>query len=258
MAQELVNKADKQAMIALKKHGNTIIWVIVIVLLGYFGWEYYQKNHAKVDTVAADLYTSIDERSDALRLAAQNPDLDKAAKEMATKEEAVLFADIDRLASEHPDTAYAWQALMLKARQQSDGGRLSDAIITLEKAQSLTVKDDGLMALAHLRLARVLLDNNEADKALQIANKELPTAFEGSRQEVLGDIYVAKNEIEQAKKAYTAAWEALRERQENRAVLTLKLQSLGVEVEEITPKTPIVANPMPVQQKELGIDASES
>ncbi|MDO4442033.1 MAG: tetratricopeptide repeat protein [Moraxella sp.] len=236
---------DKQAMSALKKHGGKIVWVIIGVLAVYFGFEYYQKNYAKIDTVAADMYTAIDERNNALKLAAQNPDLGDDAKAALTKDEAALFAEIDKLVSEHPDTVYAWQALMLKARHQADANKLPDAIKTLEQAQGIKLDDEGLKALTELRLARVLLDNNEADKALTVANKELPKAFEASRQEVLGDIYIAKNDLEQAKTAYVAAWEALRERQENRAVLSLKLQSLGIEVEPIAPKEPVVANALP-------------
>lgn len=240
MTQETMT--DKDAKNALKKHGNTIFWAIIVVLAGYFGWEYYQKNYAKVDTVAADMYTAIDEQNNALKIAQQNPDLDESAKATIAKDESALFAKIDELAANHPDTAYAWQALMLKARHQVDANNLADAIKTLEQAQELKLDDEGLLAMVDLRLARVLLDNNEVDKALALANKTLPKAFEASRQEILGDVYVAKNDLEQAKTAYAAAWEALRERQENRAVLTLKLQSLGVEVAPIVGKEPVVAN----------------
>lgn len=232
---------DKDAMNTLKKHGGNIVWAIILVLAGYFGWEYYQKNYAKVDTVAADMYTAIDERNDVLKLAKQNPDLDATAKQAVAQDEATMFAQIDKLVAEHPDTAYAWQALMLKARHQSDAGNLAEATKTLEQAQTLKVDDAGLLAMTDLRLARVLLDNQEVDKALTLVNKELPKAFEASRQEIIGDVYVAKNDLEKAKEAYTAAWEALRERQENRAVLTLKLQSLGVEVTPIEPKAAVVA-----------------
>jgi predicted negative regulator of RcsB-dependent stress response len=250
MTKDSSNMTDKQAMSALKKHGSTIIWVILAVLAGYFGWEYYQKNYAKVDTVAADMYTNIDERNEVIKLAKQNPDLDAAAQESTAKDEAALFADIDKLVAEHPNTAYAWQGLMLKARHQADAGKLADAIATLEQAQTLKLDEQGLAAMTDLRLGRVLLDNNEADKALELANKELPAAFEASRQELLGDIYIAKNDTENAKKAYVAAWEALRERQEQRAVLSLKLQSLGVEVTPITPRTPVVAAPVQASQPE--------
>lgn len=243
---------DKQAMNSLKKHGNTIVWVILVVLAGYFGWEYYQKNYAKVDTIAADKYTNIDERYEILNLAKQNPDLDVLAKENLTKDELALFADIDELVVKHPNTAYAWQALMLKARHQTDLGKLSDAISTLKQAQALKVDDQGLSAMTDLRLGRVLLDNQEVDKALELANKQLPKAFEASRQELLGDIYIAKNDTDNAKKSYLSAWEVLRERQEQRAILGLKLQSLGVEVAPITLRTPVVATPASMRQSKNG------
>lgn len=243
MSQQSANTTDKQAMSALKQHGGTIVMAILLVLAGYFGWEYYQKNYAKVDTVAADMYTAIDDRSNALRVAQQNPDLDAAAKQSVANDEAALFADIDQLVAAHGDTVYAWQALMIKARQQTDANDLAGAVTTLNQATTVSVIDEGLLAITKLRYAQAMLANGDADGALTVVNESMPQAFEASRQELLGDIHVTKNQTEQAKQAYAAAWEALRERQENRAVLTLKLQSLGVEVAPIAPRTPVVATP---------------
>lgn len=243
MTKDASNMTDKQAMNALKKHGFKIIWAILGVLVIYFGWEYYQKNYAKVDTVAADMYATIDERNEMLKLTKQNPDLDGVAKTALNKDETALFTDIDTLVDKHPNTVYAWQGLMLKARHQTDENKLTDAIATLEKAKSLKIGDAGLLAITDLRLGYVLLDNKELEKALTLANKQLPEAFEASRQELLGDIYVAKNDLDNAKKAYLAAWEVLRKRQEKRAVLTLKLQSLGVEAAPIAPRQSAVTKP---------------
>ncbi|MFL1732166.1 YfgM family protein [Moraxella oculi] len=234
------NMADKQAMSALKQHGSSIILVILVVLAGYFGWEYYQKNYAKIDTVAADLYTTIEENDDALRLAQYNAE-DESAKQVMNARKDALFTDIDKLVATHGNTIYAWQALMIKARQQTQANDLAGAVVTLDQATKIDLGDEGLLAMTKIRHARAMLANGDTDKALKIANESMPSAFEASRQEMLGDIYVAKNDIEQAKQSYTAAWEALRERQENRAVLTLKLQSLGVEVEPIAQKTPVIA-----------------
>lgn len=234
---------DKEAMSALKQHGNKIVWAIIIVLAGYFGWQYYQNNYAKIDTVAADAYTHITERNDALNLGLENPDLDDAAKAELAKEKSTLFADIDKLVTAHGKSAYAWQALMIKARHQSDDGQYKEAITTLKQAQNVPLDDLGLMAMTDLRLVQVLLANKEIDAALELANKAQPKAFEGSRQELLGDIFIVKNDVEAAKKAYLAAWELLRERQENRSLLSVKMQALGLTPEPIIPKAPIVAEP---------------
>lgn len=236
---ELVTN-DKEAMSALKQHGSKIVWAIIIVLASFFGWQYYQKNYAKIDTVAADFYTQIAERNDALNLGLENPDLDDTAKAELAKEKTALLADIDKLVAEHGKTAYAWQALMIKARHQSDDGQYANAIATIKQAQNISLDDAGLAALTDLRLGQLLLANNEIDEALSIANKPLPKAFDISRQELLGDIYLAKNDEEAAKKAYAAAWELLKARQESRSLLSLKMQALGMTPELITPKSPVV------------------
>lgn len=237
------NKADSQSMNALKQHGEKIIYAVLVVLAVFFGWQYYQKNYAKIDTVAADAYTSISMRDEQLLQAANNPSLDEAAQKQLADDEAKLLADIDALVAEHGDTVYAWQALMIKARHQTDNADLAGAVTTLNQATTINLDDEGLLAMTKLRYARAMLANNDIDGALAVANESMPEAFEPSRQELLGDVYLAKNDTENAKKAYLAAWDVLRERQENRAVLALKLQSLGVTVEPIEVPTVVAAEP---------------
>lgn len=226
---------DKQAMSALKQHGNKIVWAVLVVLIGYFGWEFYQKNYAKIDTVAADSYTLISEKNEALA-----NQTDKAA---LAKEQEALFADIDKLVAEHGKTAYAWQALMIKARHQSDSGQHSEAVATLKQAEAINLDDEGLTAITKLRLGQSLLAAGSVDEALGIANGEFPKAFENSKQELLGDIYVLKNDMDNAKKSYQLAWDGLSQRGESRSLLSLKMQSLGMTPIPITPKYQVVATP---------------
>ncbi|UNU73554.1 tetratricopeptide repeat protein [Moraxella nasovis] len=234
------NQDNQQALNALKQHGSKILWAIILVLAAFFGWQYYQNHYAKVDVVAADSYASISQRNDAVILAEQNPDLDDTAKKALADDKARLYTDIDKLVAEHGDSVYAWQALMLKARHQSDEEDYQAAADSLNQAAAIKLDDAGLMAITDLRLAQVLLAKGDADGAKAVMQKALPEAFEASKQEVLGDIYVAKNDIENAKAAYTAAWESLRDRQEERALLSLKLQSLGVEVEPISTPSVVI------------------
>lgn len=236
------NSADKQSLIALKQHGEKIIYAVLVVLAVFFGWQYYQKHYAKVDTVAADAYTSILARDERLSQAANAPSLDDATKKQLADEETKLFTDIDALVAKHGDSVYAWQALMIKARHETANDNLAGAVTTLNQATTVSGIDEGLLAITKIRYARAMLANKDADGAMAVANETMPMAFEASRQELLGDIFLTKNDIENAKTAYSAAWEALRERQENRAVLALKLQSLGVTVKPIESPT-VVAMP---------------
>lgn len=232
---------DKQAMTALKKHGGNIVLVIVVVLAGFFGWQFYQKNYAKIDTVAADSYVAIANEQESLTLLAQNPD----AKAQFDSEKDKLFAQIDTLVTAHGDSVYAWQALMTKAFYQAESEDYKNASETLIKATQVPLEDKGLLAISRLQLAEVQLANGDVEAALSTIGSDFPEAFESSRLEVLGDVYVAKKDNDNAKQAYEKAWALLSKRQENRALLKLKMQALGLEPADIEGKAAIVAQ-MPV------------
>lgn len=225
---------------ALKQYGSYIITAILLALAGYFGWTYWQENHARVDTVAADHYADIQRLNEEVSLAAQNPDLEPEALTALADSRTQLNKDIDSLVSTHGGSIYAWQALMIKARSQVDSDDFAGAGESLKKALAIDLGDAGLNAITRLRYAETLLASGDADAALAEANNDLPSSFEASQQEVLGDIYVAKNDNKAAIQAYNNAWELLRKRQETRAVLALKMESLGSIPEPISEQTALI------------------
>lgn len=244
------------SMQALKKYGGNIITVILLALAGYFGWTYWQNNHARVDTVAADYYADIQRLNEEVKLAAQNPDLEAEALTALADSRTQLNKDIDALVSTHGDSIYAWQALMIKARQQVDSDDFSGATESLKKALAIDLGDAGLNAITRLRYAETLLSAGDVDAALAEANNDLPGSFDASQQELLGDIYLAKNDKDAAIKAYSNAWELLRKRQETRAVLALKMESLGIVPEPITSQAELVQASAPVLPEALTVEES--
>lgn len=226
------NASDNQ-MEALKTYGGYILTAILLALAGYFGWTYWQTNHARVDTVAADHYADIQQLNNEVTLAAQNPDLEADAKQVLVSNQEQLNKDIDDLVATHGDSVYAWQALLIKARQQADAGDFSGASKSLSQASTIDLQDAGLKAITQLRYAQAQLAGGQADAALETLSQELPGTFEASKQELLGDVYQAKGDKAAATQAYNNAWELLRDRQENRAILAMKLESLGIAVEPI-------------------------
>lgn len=249
------------SMQALKQYGSNIAMVILLALAGYFGWTYWQNNHARVDTVAADQYADIQRLNEEVNLAAQNPDLEAEALTALADSRGQLNDNIDTLVNTHGDSVYAWQALMIKARVQVDNDDFAGASKTFEQALAIDLGDAGLSAIARLRYAETLLAAGDTDAALSEANNDMPSSFEGSQQELLGDIYLAKNDKDLAVKAYNNAWELLRKRQETRAVLALKMESLGIVPEPIAARTDLIqastAPAIPVAEAEAGeIDTS--
>ena len=221
------------SMQALKQYGGNIITVILLALAGYFGWTYWQNNYARVDTVAADQYADIQLLNEQVSLSAQNPDLEAEALTALAASRKQLNDNIDTLVSTHGSSVYAWQALMIKARGQVDSDDFAGARKSFEQALAIDLGDAGLAAIARLRYAETLLAAGDTEAALTEAKSDMPSSFEGSQQELLGDIYLAQNDKDAAVKAYNNAWELLRKRQESRAVLALKMESLGIVPEPI-------------------------
>lgn len=236
------------SMQALKQYGSYIVTAILLALAAYFGWTYWQNNHARVDTVAADHYADIQRLNEEVSLASQNPDLEAEAQASLTESRKKLDKDIDALVSTHGNSVYAWQALMIKARQQVDSDDFKGAGETFKKALTIDLGDAGLEAITRLRYAKTLLAAGDANAALAEANNDMPSSFEASQQELLGDIYLAQNNKDAAIKSYNNAWELLRSRQETRAVLALKMESLGIVPEPIAPQAGLIQEPaMPAQ-----------
>lgn len=245
------------SMQALKQYGSYIVTAILLALAAYFGWTYWQNNHARVDTVAADHYADIQRLNEEVSLASQNPDLEAEAQEALAQSRTQMNEDIDALVSKHGDSVYAWQALMIKARQQVDNDEFAEAGETLKKALAIDLGDAGLQAITRLRYATTLLAAGDADAALAQANNDMPSSFEASQQELLGDIYLAQGNKDSAIQSYNNAWELLRSRQETRAVLALKMESLGVMPEPIDEQASLIQESTLAEQP-LVTDAAEN
>lgn len=245
------------SMQALKQYGGNIVTIILLALAGYFGWTYWQNNHARVDTVAADQYADIQLLNEQVSLAAQNPDLEAEALTALDASRTQLNSDIDSLVSAHGESIYAWQALMLKSRLQADSDDFAAAADSLKQALAIELDDAGLKAITRLRYAQVLLAAGEVEAALSEAKSDLPSSFEASQQELLGDIYQAQNNNDAAIKAYNNAWKLLSARNEPRAVLALKMESLGLYPEPIEAQTSLIEQPASPESSAQALDTSD-
>lgn len=234
ISKEAEQQAQKDASIEkLKKHGGNIVTAIAVVLAAYFGWEYFQSRGASVDTVASDQFAQIQNLNQQYNIAMQNPEQTDEMKALLAKSEQQMNASIDALVANHGDTIYAWQALSIKARNQMDNEDYAGASQTLKAATEVSAIDAGLKAMTNLRYAQALLADGKIDEAKSIAGAEVPNAFEATKQELMGDIHVAENDTEAAKQTYQNAWDLLADRQEYRAMLALKMESLGMDFEAI-------------------------
>ena len=234
---KLVND-EQQSLGALKQYGGYIVSAIMLVLAGYFGWTYWQKHGGNIDTAAANDFAKIQsDQNNIETLTTQAASDTKPQAQLATAQ-TNLSKDLGEFVAKHDNSVYTWQALMLQAKQQTDKNDLKAAAATLQKASQLTLKDDGLKAIAILRQAHVLLSDNQADAAQKRLQSPLPAAFEASKLEILGDIANQRGDKKAAATHYQKAWQLIEQRNQNnpnpqdRALLRIKMESLGLSVKQ--------------------------
>ena len=234
---KLVND-EQQSLSALKQYGGYIVSAIMLVLAGYFGWTYWQKHGGNIDTAAANDFAKIQSDQNNIETLTTQAASDTKAQAQLTTAQTNLDKDLSEFVAKHDNSVYTWQALMLQAKQQTDKNDLKAAAATLQKASQLTLKDDGLKAIAILRQAQVLLSDNQADAAQKRLQSPLPAAFEASKLEILGDIANQQGDKKAAATHYQKAWQLIEQRNQNnpnpqdRALLRIKMESLGLSVKQ--------------------------
>lgn len=234
---KLVND-EQQSLGALKQYGGYIVSAIMLVLAGYFGWSYWQKHGGNIDTAAANDFAKIQSDQNNIETLTTQAATDPKAQAQLATAQTNLSKDLGEFVANHDNSVYTWQALMLQAKQQTDNNDLKAAAATLQKTSQLTLKDDGLKAIAILRQAQVLLSDNQADAAQKRLQSPLPAAFEASKLEILGDIANQRGDKKAAATHYQKAWQLIEQRNQNnpnpqdRALLRIKMESLGLSVKQ--------------------------
>jgi predicted negative regulator of RcsB-dependent stress response len=210
-----------------KKYGSSVLSGVLIALIAYFGWTYWQnKTLAEAQLETAKVQQLMDEA------AAVDPNNTNAL--------LALTKTADEIVKRAPDSAQAIQTQLLMAKLAYDKADYAGAEKALQKVAASKVDDAGLKQIVHLRLAYAQLAQNKYDEALKSLDAVNEAAFKATADEARGDVYVAKNEIENAQKAYQSAWDGLVERQQERQILQIKLESVGILVDDPEIERPVL------------------
>jgi predicted negative regulator of RcsB-dependent stress response len=170
----------------LRESGPTMLAAVLIVLLGYGGWRYWQNRKTNIALAAEGRYEQV--------LSALNQGNLALGSTLA-----------DRLIQEYPNTPYAVQADLMAARVAVQNNQLADAAKRLRHVLDTTQKDTEMQLLVRLRLARVLLGQNQPDEALKLIDGVQTGAFASRFAEVRGDALLAKGDRAGALQAYRSA-----------------------------------------------------
>ena len=209
-----------------KKYGSAMVSGILIALIAFFGWEYWQKkNLTETQNQTAKVQKLMD---DVQATAGQ-------ANAFATVSEAA-----DKIVKHDANAVQAIQTQFILAKLAYDKQDYAAAEKALKTVENSKVKDAGLVQVVKLRLADAQLAQKKYDAALKTLTSVTEPAFKATAEELRGDIYVAKKDTAAAAKAYQSAWDTLLERKQERQLLQIKLESVGVLVEDPEIERPIL------------------
>lgn len=191
-----------------KEHGNLVLGVVTVALAlfaAWNGWKWYVRTQA---VQAAALYET-------LQKAARVGDA-KAARDAA-----------GTILEKYSSTTYAPLAALISAKVSYQSGDPKTAKAQLQWVVE-NAKSEELRAIARMRLASVLVDENAYDDALKTLEAKRSAGFEALYLSLKGDILLAQKKTTEARLAYRSALEKIDPKDvPMRESLRLKLDSLG-------------------------------
>jgi predicted negative regulator of RcsB-dependent stress response len=190
----------------IKQYGLTVLAGILIAVLITSGWQYWQNYRYRILTHASAVYDEM------LALRAQN-------------NAHGMVVQANKLITHYPKTPYAVMAALVLSRNAVVDKNYSEAIKQLNWAKDHT-KNTSIKEIARIRIARILIAQKEYDKAFDILKHIDDNNFIGMIDEVRGDAYLAKNDIESARKAYQLALNELPHADISRPILQMKFANL--------------------------------
>jgi predicted negative regulator of RcsB-dependent stress response len=195
----------------LTENGSAIVMGLVIAFGGLFGfkqWQGWQENSRQQAAVEFEVMSDL--------LSAGQLD--------------AAVANFQNLQDDYTNSPYTSMAALQFARARIESNQ-PDLAIGLYEYVMENGYPKAMKVIARERLARVLLDQGQADTALALIDGATDiTGFESRFAEVRGDIHFDQGRIEQAREAYLEALELLEAGAGDRGFLVLKLESIGAEI----------------------------
>lgn len=191
----------------IKQYGLVILTGVALAILAMTGWRYWQQRELRINSHASAVYDEM------LTMRAQN-------NLQATEIQA------EKLFTHYPKTTYSQFAALTLARDAV----LNHNYPVAETNLQWVIDNSSTKAfrqIARDRLARLWLEQGQAQRAVDLLGTVDDTHFNGLTFEVKGDAYLALNQPDQARAAYEAALNALPNAEVLRPLLQMKIDNLA-------------------------------
>lgn len=197
------------------ENGRGIVTGIVLALVGYFGYQWWQASERSKAEEASNLYQSFVEAVSANDGQPDNKQL-TTAKSLAQE-----------LKEKFAKRIYASQASLRLAALSAKDNDLETAASQLQWVLDNS-DEESLKLLAKRRLAAVLAARGKREEALKLVSGDVPPPFAALYSETRGDILLQQSDKAAARAAYQQALaQLLPEQQGNRRLLEMKAESLA-------------------------------
>lgn len=197
-----------------KENGRTVVIGVVLGLGSVFGWTSWQAHQRSQSEELSVSYQQI---------------IDAATESRHDKVQELASS----MAESAPKSGYAALGNLIAAKSAYEQNDLNSAKQLLDwviqNADKTSVKD-----VARIRMARLLIQENNLDQALAIVGTVENSAFEPSVNEIRGDVAFIRGDMAGAREAYRRTLNAESVSAATRARVQMKIDDLGIGDEDQT------------------------
>lgn len=206
-------ETEEQQVEALKKwwkeNGKQVIFGAVIGFGLIIGWRYYLDYSATQKSQASALFEQV---------------IKVDASSELTADKSAIF---EKIRKNYSNSTYYSSAGLVLAKSHYEAGEKIMAIEVLDEIIA-NKNPDVLVLIATERKARILIDINKADEALLVLSINVKAEFQSIFEELKGDAYFAKGDMDNARSAYDKA--LLLNNSGDNTLLQMKRDNLGESV----------------------------
>ena len=217
-----VYRSEEEQIAAIQKwwqqNGTAVLVAIVLAVVCYAGWHWYQRTKIDEALAASTLYQNMMESFQQMTEGGSG----------AADAEARIVKAGDELLNKHADSIYAQFGALMLAGHAVEKEDYPAAEKYLRTALTHDA-DKALVALTTNRLARVLSAQGKYDDALALLKGDVPAKLVSAREDVRGDILMAQGKRADARAAWQKALDGAAEDDTARGLITMKLDYVAGE-----------------------------
>ena len=208
------------------ENGLQMIAAIVLIVGGYFGWQFWQDRQQTQIEQASDLYVEM------IDIVSSQTD----GGRLTLEKEVAIGKLADQLKAEFSGSGYAQFAALLKAKLAVDNKELDLAAAELQWAMDSDPTPE-TERLVRLRLARVEAARGNLDSALQMVQGIDSADMKSAYEEAKGDFYLQQGNTAAAYTAYESALAA------NQSSDTMISNILQLKISQVKPAETTIETP---------------